>query len=98
MQGIGVRYETPAQKSCDDALEKWDRADEAIQTIEWTIGRDPKAGEALTESGNSRSLTLDGARSVGFPKVTVVYEITPIIIIFHSMKFEDATYAQAGRA
>ena len=98
MQFMGVRYETPAQDACDDATEKWERADEAIQTIEWTLMRDPNAGEALTESGNIRSITLDGARSVGFPKVTVVYEIEQYIMVFHSMKFEDATYAQAGRA
>lgn len=93
-----VRYEKSAQEACDAALEKWERADEAIQIIEWVILRDEKIGDPLFETGNIRTVTVDGARSAHLPKVTILYEITDTVIVFHSMNFEDATYAQAGRA
>jgi hypothetical protein len=52
----------------------------------------------VTESGATRSFTLDGARSIGLPTVTVLYEIRLFEIVVHDALFEDAKFAQAGRA
>ena len=57
-----------------------------------------RAGIALTESGATRSFTLDGARSIGLPTVTVIYEICPFEVVVHDALFADAKFAQAGRA
>ena len=82
----------------DDAKGRWARADDAWNAIVWVVARDPSIGIALTESGATRSFTLDGARSIALPSVTVVYETTPLGVVIHDANFEDAKYAQAGRA
>jgi hypothetical protein len=86
-------------RAIDDAKERWPRAHDAWDTISWILARDPQgSGIPLTESGAARSFTLDGARSIGLPTVTVLYEIRFFEIIVHDALFEDAKFAQAGRA
>ncbi len=86
-------------RAIDDAKERWPRAHDAWDTVSWIIARDPEgAGMPLTESGATRSFTLDGARSIGLPTVTVLYEIRLFEIVVHDALFEDAKFAQAGRA
>jgi hypothetical protein len=83
----------------DDAKDRWPRARDAWDTVLWVIARDPEeAGLALTESGATRSFTLDGARSIGLPTITVVYEIQLFQVVVHDALFTDAKHAQAGRA
>ena len=53
---------------------------------------------AVTESGATRSFTLEGARSIGLPTVTVLYEIQLFQVIVHDARFADAKFAVAGRA
>jgi hypothetical protein len=84
------RYQPQARLAVDEALEKWARTDDAIRDLEWTILRDPLLGKALTESGLTRGLTLQGAASIGLPTVTYVYEVEPERIVVHSARFEDA--------
>lgn len=86
-------------RAIDDAKEHWARAQDAWDTVLWVIARDAEvAGKPLTESGATRSFTLDGARSIGLPTVTVLYEIQPLEVIVQDAKFKDAKYAQTGRA
>jgi hypothetical protein len=86
-----IRYDPEAQQACDDACEVWLRADEQISLLEWTIVRDPQEGIALTESGQSRALTLHGMVSNSAPTVTFVYEIEPHVICVKAAKFDDPT-------
>jgi hypothetical protein len=91
--------EQPAvMQKVDDAREKWPRANDAWNAITWVVIRDPGIGVALTESGKTRTFVLNGARSIGLPTVTVVYEVEPTIVVIHDVLFEDSTYAQAGTA
>jgi hypothetical protein len=85
-------------RAIDDARDKWPRANDAWEAATWTIIHDPEGGRPVTESGASRSFTLDGARSIGLPTVTVIYEIRRLEIIVHDALFEHAKFAQAGRA
>jgi len=85
-------------RAIDDAKQRWPRARDAWETVSWTLSHDPQAGKPLTESGMTRAFTLDGARSIGMPTVTVLYEISRYEITVHDAKFEDARFAQAGRA
>lgn len=83
----------------DDAKERWPRAQDAWDTILWVLARDPEgAGKAITESGAVRSLVLDGARSIGLPSVTVLYEISLFQVIIHDAQFQEAPFSFAGRA
>jgi hypothetical protein len=83
----------------DDAKDRWWRAQDAWDTVRWVIARDPEgAGMAVTESGATRSFTFDGARSIGLPTVTVLYEIQLFEVIVHDALFADAKFAQSGRA
>ena|SRR5665811_1006617 len=68
------------------------------ETITWTLAQDPQAGKPLTESGLTRSFTIDGARSISLPTVTVLYSISRFELTIHDAKFEHAKFAQAGRA
>lgn len=85
-------------RAIDGAREHWKRAQDAWDTVLWIIARDPETGIPLTESGATRSFTLDGARSIGLPTVTVLYEIQLFEVIVHDAKFIDAKFAIAGRA
>ena len=82
----------------DQALQKWSRAQDAWDAVTWVLARDPEFGTALTESGKTRSLTLEGARAIGLPNVTVVYELRNGQVIVHDVQFGEGTYARAGRA
>jgi len=91
-----VRYEPAAQEAADNACEQWLRTDDQINLLEWVISRDPTKGLALSESGNIRTLTVQGARSISSPTVTIVYEIEPHVISVLSARFEEAQSVQAN--
>jgi hypothetical protein len=94
-----VVEQSRVSRALDDAKDRWRRARDAWDTVLWVIVRDPEgAGMALTESGATRSFTLDGARSIGLPTVTVLYEIQLFEVIVHDALFAEAKFAQAGRA
>ena len=86
-----VRYETEAQEACDNACERWLRADDQIWLLEWIIVRDPTEGLALTESGKTRAITLQGMISNSAPTVTFVYEVEPDRICVKAALFDEAT-------
>lgn len=90
------------QPSVTEAVEgaesKWKRASDAWNAVTWVIAHDPTIGKAVTESGRTRLLVFDGARSIDMPTVRVTYEIGNPDIILHEAIFEDASFQQAGRA
>lgn len=94
---IGLIEERGAELAVNAALDKWPRAEDAWEAVTWVICRDPDIGIPLTESGLTRSFTLQGARSIGLPTVTVVYEKN-IALIVHDALFEEPPYGQVGRA
>lgn len=85
-------------RAVDEAESKWPRANDAWDAITWTVVREPHLGEAITESGNVRQFTFDGAQSIGMPTVTVVYEMTHTEIIVHAARFEDSKFRISGTA
>lgn len=85
-------------EALDDAVERWPRAEDAWMTFEWAVVRDPEVGEPLTESGKTRTITLEGARSIGLPTLTVVYVIESDSITVKRARFEEPRHPRAGSA
>jgi hypothetical protein len=79
----------------DAAYRRWPRADEAWQAVVWAIARDPfGAGPPLTESGMTRLVVFDGARSIGMPSVRAVYVVEPATVIVREVLFQEAVRGQ----
>jgi hypothetical protein len=85
-----VPYELEAQQILDNACEVWLRADDQINLLEWAIARDPTEGKALTESGNIRAITIQGAQSISSPTVTLIYRIEQHRVVVLNAKVEAA--------
>ena len=81
------------------AYRRWARANEAWEAVTWAIARDPYgAGPPLTESGKTRQLVFEGARSIGMPSIRIVYVVEPTCVIIHEASFEEASHMYAGHA
>jgi hypothetical protein len=94
-----VREEPAVEKAVNAAYLRWARAEEAWEAVTWAIAHDPYgAGPPLTESGKTRQLVFDGARSIGMPSIRIVYVIEPACVIIHEASFEEASHLYAGRA
>lgn len=94
-----IRHEASASQAFDKALEKWPRAEEVWNAIEWTLARDPDAGTALNEAGTLRAYKIHGARSVGWPTLYVIYRLDgPEALVFEDAVFEEAGPYRAGHA
>ncbi len=90
--------ENDAKEALDAAVMKWPRAQDAWDTVTLVVINDPKEGRPINESGSLRSFTYVGARSIGMPDVTIIYELKGETTHIHDAMFKDATYAQAGHA
>jgi len=96
---LDVREEPAVQKAVDAAYARWPRADEAWEAVTWAIAHDPYgAGPPITESGRTRLMVFDGARSIGMPSVRLVYVIESTCVVAHEAHFEDSIHMYAGRA
>jgi hypothetical protein len=65
------------------------------------LGSRPRSRNRIAiarESGTTRAFTLDGAKSIGLPTVTVVYEFDQDTVVIHDALFEVAAYDQSGLA
>lgn len=93
-----IREEPAAESAVNDAHARWPRAEDAWEAVTWVLAHDPEVGQPLGESGRLRAFTFEGARSVGMPTVTVVYECLPALVVVHDARFVDAGHANAGRA
>jgi len=92
-------FEDPAVSAAvDEAKGRWARAEDSWDALVWTIARDPEMGEALTESGKTRALTLEGARSIDLPTITAVYEWDETQVTVTAVHFEDSQHGQSGTA
>lgn len=95
---IDVREEPGVQADVDAACRKWPRAQDAWDTVVWTIARDPGKGTPVTESGLTRVLDSPGARSIGMPSVWALYVVEPNLATICAIRFTEAPYTQAGHA
>lgn len=90
------------EPSVDDAYEaaclRWPKAHDVWEALTWVLSHDPREGKALSESGDVRAYTLDGARSVGWPTLTVLYRKEGDHLVIYDAQFTEAKYGQAGRA
>jgi len=66
--------------------------------VEWAIVRDPGSGKALNEAGTLRAFTFEGAKSIGLPTLTVVYECDAQNITIHDALFAEPRATVIGRA
>ncbi len=96
----GIREDGPAAQAADEAEARWARATDAWDAIKWTLARDPEdvASWALNESGTLRALTIEGARSIELPTVTVVYDFNLQHVTIREALFADAKAQRAGHA
>jgi hypothetical protein len=94
----GIIEDSRVSRAVDDAKLRWPRADDAWEAITWVIARDPFIGVAVTESGKVRSFTFDGAKSIGLPTVTILYEIQPTVVVVLDAVFKDSEFTRPGRA
>lgn len=96
---LGVKEDAEASEAHDAAIERWPRAEDAWQGITWTVARDPIGeSEALNEAGTLRALTSEGARSIGLPTLTIIYEHDRQYVTIKEARFTDAKAPFAGRA
>jgi hypothetical protein len=93
-----IREEDSVGLARDLAEAKWSRANDAWESVTWTIVHDEECGAPLNDTGSVRGYVWDGARSIDMPSIDVIYEIYPDLIIIHYAEFRDAPYGQAGRA
>lgn len=84
----GIVYEHQASAAIDTARFFWPRIDDVIETLEWTLLRDPSAGTALYPGSPLRVVVFEGAKSVGMPTVTCTFERKTSGITFHDLEFE----------
>ncbi len=96
---LGVVEERSVEKAVNEAYRRWPRAEEAWEAVKWAIGRDPYgAGPALTETGTTRLMVFDGARSIGMPSVRAVYVVEPAGVAVHEVVFQESVHLYAGNA
>jgi hypothetical protein len=93
-----IEHET-AQAALDDARQsgKWPRIDDAWEAVTWAISHEPDIGQPVTESGKVRSFVSDGARSIGWPTIQVIFDAGADVIVIYDAKFSDAKYDRAGQ-
>jgi len=80
------------------ACERWKRAEETWETVTWTLARDPIIGEPLSEGGKARAFTIQGAKSIDMPTLTVLYEIQPgLIVIYSALSLKTRKHFRRGQ-
>jgi hypothetical protein len=93
-----VRLEDRARQAVDEAIQKWHGTEIAWNAIEWTLIHEPSCGAIIFESGRLRAFAFDGAKSVGWPDIRVIYEVTKEFVIIHDATFKDPKTNKAGSA
>ena len=95
---LTVREDPNVSILVEQAKLQWDRADDVWEAITWVVAHDPEVGRPVTESGKTRSLTLEGARSANLPTITIVYEIENPYVTIHDVSFREPSAPHAGQA
>lgn len=93
-----VREDISVSFALQEAEVRFSRAEFAWEAVTFALARDPLEGVAVTESGKTRSFTLEGAKSIDMPTVTVLYVVDDEYVDIKEAMFKEATSARAGRA
>jgi len=96
---LGVREDGAASAAFAEAVQRWARADDAWKGVTWVLARDPVSdSKPLNETGKLRVFTSEGARSIGLPTLTVIYEYDTQYVTIRDARFSDAKASFSGRA
>ena len=82
-----VRQDSGIDAIVDFAAERWERGQDAWDAVVWALARDPGVGMPVTNSGRTRSFTLEGAKSIRLPTVTVLYVYDGDVITVFDVNF-----------
>lgn len=82
-----VIYDPGADATADAARLLFLRAGDAIQTVEWSLARDPQVGQPLVPGGSLLMAVFAGAKSIGLPTIEVLYRDLPNSVIIEEMEF-----------
>lgn len=93
-----IREEIAVSFALDEAEVRFSRTGYAWEAVTFVLARDPFEGEPVTESGKTRSFTLEGAKSIDMPTVTVLYVIHEDRIDIIDARFEEPRSGGSGRA
>lgn len=77
---------------------RFERAEDAWESLKFVLAHDPTVGTPETESGTIRSLEWHGARSAKLPSVVVLYRIDEPQVTILAVDFYEAPYEREGRA
>lgn len=94
---FGVRVEHRAREALEAAERIWPNVEHVWEAIEWTLVRDPGVGAMLSESGRIRAFVFEGARSVGWPDVRIIYEESPDLIVISRCDVHGGQGARRAR-
>lgn len=93
-----VIYDEPARKAANEAEDIWGRTDDAVIALEWALMHDPKAGDVITESGETRVIVYQGAKSAQMPTITAIYSFSTETLFLHDLKFDEPKAIRHGTA
>lgn len=93
-----VIYDEPARIASNEAEDIWSRADDAVIALEWALMHDPNAGDPITESGETRVIVYQGAKSAQMPTITAVYSFSTETLFLHDLKFDEPKAQMHGTA
>lgn len=78
---------------------KWERAAHAWEALTWSLAHEPEdEAVALNEAGTLWQLTVEGARSIGWPTISVVYSFDRNYVTIRDALFSEPKTPKAGRA
>ena len=95
----GVFEEPSVSDALDAACQRWARAVDAWEAITWSVARDPEDETTpLSDDGLTRLLVSEGAASIGWPTIAIVFEYDRRNITILDAQFSNAKAQQSGRA
>lgn len=94
-----IREDSPVAEALDDAMDRWPRTLDAWEALTWNLAHDPEDQSVpLTECGTIRALVVQGARSNGWPTITVVYTYNDDYVTIRAARFTEPRAMASGRA
>lgn len=96
---FGIFEEPSVSDALDAACERWARAMDAWEAIKWSVAHDPEdETTSLSDDGHTRLLVSEGAASIGWPTIAIVFEYNRYNITILEAQFSNAKAPQPGRA
>lgn len=92
-----VREDRAVEDALEAASDRWERTNDAWDTLLWVLARDPTVGVPISETGTARTLVYPGSWAHQMPTIKVLYEIDVGYVTIRAAEFSDAQ-TSAGRA